>query len=200
MHLDWYICRVPEGSHSLTIFLEGFNQKYHEPRFVSYTDTIYFSIDLTAPNISILSPENKTYTVTSNITADVPLDFTTDEDDSQVTYRLDGQNAVPIAENTTLIGLPVGSHNLTMYVQDLAGNTGVSETVNFTIAPETGLKSDSMPELLPIVAAASASAAVVALAGVVADLQTQIQSSLPTNLGEALKELGNEVDEKALIC
>jgi len=156
---------LPEGSHTLTLFLEGFNQEYHEPRFVSYIDTVYFSIDLTAPNTSILSPENKTYTVTSNTTVDVPLDFTTDEDDSQVTYCLDGQNDIVISENTTLIGLPFGSHNLTMYVQDLAGNSGVSENVNFIIAPETGLESDSMPELLPIVSVASASIAVVALAG-----------------------------------
>jgi hypothetical protein len=53
---------LPEGSHSLTLYLEGFNQKYHEPRFLSYVDTVYFSIDLTTPNASILSPENRTDT------------------------------------------------------------------------------------------------------------------------------------------
>ncbi len=59
--------------------------------------------------------------------------------------------------------VPLGSHNLTMYVRDLAGNTGASETVNFTIASETEPKSDSDPALFPKVPIAAVSLAVIAL-------------------------------------
>ena len=156
---------LSEGSHSLTLYLEGFNQKYPEPRFLSYVDTVYFSIDLTAPNVSILSPENKTYAVANITTAVTLLDFIVDEDVSKVTYSLDGQNDAVIAGNTTVTGLPFGSHNVTMHVQDLAGNTGTSKTANFTIAAEQEPKSDSEPELFPTVPVATASFAVVALAG-----------------------------------
>jgi len=158
---------LAEGSHSLILFLEGFNQKRHEPRFVSYIDTVYFSIDLTAPNITILSPKNKTYTVAINTTADVPLDFTTDEDISQVTYRLDGQNAIAISENTTLIGLPFGSHNLTMNVQDLAGNTGFSETAIFTVVAEHELRLKAEIEIFPTALAFTVFFVVVTVVGAI---------------------------------
>ena len=121
---------------------------------------------MTPPNVSILSPVNKTYTIANITTAGILLDFIVDEDVSKVTYSLDGQNDAVIAGNTTVTGLPLGSHNVTMYAQDLAGNTGASETVNFTIASEQEHKSDSEPELFPTVPVATASAAVVALAGV----------------------------------
>jgi hypothetical protein len=64
---------LPEGSHSLTLYLEGFNQKYREPQFLSYVDTVYFSIDLTPLNVSIPSPENKTYTTGASETANLTI-------------------------------------------------------------------------------------------------------------------------------
>ena len=153
---------LSEGSHSLTLYLEGFNQKYSEPRFLSYADIVHFSIDLTAPNVSILSPVNKTYTAANITTASILLDFTADEDVSKVTYSLDGQNAMVIAGNTTLTGLPFGSHNVTMYVQDLAGN-GASETVSFTIVGKQESKLESEPELFLTVPVAAVSVVAVAL-------------------------------------
>jgi hypothetical protein len=36
---------LPEGSHCLTIYLLGLNQKYYEPRYLSYVNTVYFIID-----------------------------------------------------------------------------------------------------------------------------------------------------------
>jgi hypothetical protein len=42
---------------------------------------------------------------------------------------------VTIAGNTTLTGLSYGSHKLTVYATDTAGNTGASETVYFRIEP-----------------------------------------------------------------
>ena len=40
---------------------------------------------------------------------------------------------VTIAGNTTLPKLAYGLHNLTLYAIDVVGNTGASETLNFTI-------------------------------------------------------------------
>jgi len=64
-----------------------------------------------------------------------------------------------IAGSTTLTGLSDGSHNLTVYANDTAGNTGASETIHFSIKTQP-----SKPFPTALVATASgASAAVVCL-------------------------------------
>ena len=154
---------LSEGSHSLTVnLLVSPSNDHIKP---SYSNTIYFSIDLTPPNVTILSPANQTYTVANISEASFPLDFTVDENAVQVLLGLDGQNDTAIDGNTTLTGLSIGLHNVTVKAVDLAGRVGSSEIVNFTIAAEQEPKSDFEPELFPTVPVASASAAVVALAG-----------------------------------
>ncbi len=150
---------LSEGLHSLTVYLEAEVTGPDNPW--SYADTIYFAIDLTPPNISILSPVNKTYTAANITTANIPLDFTVNENVSQVVFSLDGQDDTLIAGNTTLTGLSTGSHNVTMYARDVAGNTGASETIYFTIAKE----SETQPELFPTTWIAAAAVSVV-VAGV----------------------------------
>ncbi|MCJ7560664.1 hypothetical protein MUO79_08635, partial [Candidatus Bathyarchaeota archaeon] len=109
-----------------------------------YTPIGYYGpIDTTVPRIAVLSPENKTY-----YTTDVPLSFTEDEAVSWVRYSLDAQDTVTIAGNTTLTGLSYGSHNLTVYAQDIAGNIGASVTIYFTIAKESETRPE--PETFPI--------------------------------------------------
>jgi hypothetical protein len=113
------------------------------------------------PNISILAPENKTYEQ-----QDVPLNFTLNEPASRITYSLDGQNNLTISGNMTLTGLSSGSHNITVYATDKAGNMGASETISFTIAnlePQPDRKPESIPGLP--VAGASIAVAVVVGAG-----------------------------------
>jgi hypothetical protein len=169
---------LSEGSHRLTVYVEGDLYDYHGANppgapfkpttpngsdyVASWANTVYFAIDLgadtldsTPPNISILSPENKTYNDA------VPLNFTLNENVSQVTYSLDGHVNTTIAGNTTLTGLSTGSHNVTMYARDVAGNTGASETIYFTIAKE----SETQPELFPTTWIAAAAVSVV-VAGV----------------------------------
>jgi hypothetical protein len=48
-------------------------------------------------------------------------------------YRLDNEGVTEVVGNTTLTGLSLGSHNLTVYATNEAGNTGVSQTTCFTI-------------------------------------------------------------------
>jgi N-acetylneuraminic acid mutarotase len=106
------------------------------------------------PAVHVISPENKTYNETS-----VPLTFSIDEPASRISYGLDGQDNVTIAGNTTISELSNGSHNLTVYVTDQFGNTGVSETVYFTV--------DKEPEPFPTIWIIVAAAAIVATGGAV---------------------------------
>ena len=85
--------------------------------------------DTTSPTVFVVSPENKTYTANN-----VPLNFTVSEQTSWIGYSLDEQANVTIAGNTILTGLSDGSHSLTVYAKDTAGNTGASETIYFNIA------------------------------------------------------------------
>jgi parallel beta-helix repeat protein len=85
-------------------------------------------VDNAPPQISISSPENKLYNVSS-----VPLTFSANEAASRISFSLDNQDNVTIAGNTTISDLPNGSHNLTVYATDQYGNTGASETVYFSV-------------------------------------------------------------------
>lgn len=155
---------LSEGSHSLTVnLLVSPSNDHIKP---SYSNTVYFSIDLTPPHVTILSPANQTYTIASITEESVPLNFTVDENAVQVLLGLDGQNDREIDGNITLTGLSFGLHNVTVRAVDLAGRVGASETVNFTISAEQETKLDSKPELFPTVPVATVSVAVVALAGV----------------------------------
>jgi len=84
--------------------------------------------DTTPPTISIVSPENKTYTVNN-----VSLTFTVSKQTLWIGYSLDDQANVAITGNTTLTGLSDGTHNLTVYATNIFGNIGSSVRVHFTI-------------------------------------------------------------------
>jgi parallel beta-helix repeat protein len=84
------------------------------------------------PAISIISPENKTYT-----TSNVSLNFSVSKPTSWIGYSLDGQANVTITGNTTISGLPNGLHSLIVYANDTDRKFGTSEKVYFTIAQKT---------------------------------------------------------------
>jgi len=113
------------------------------------------------PAVSIVSPENKTYTVNS-----VSLSFTVSEPTTWVKYSLDGQANVTITEDKTLPDLSDGVHSVTVYAQDTDGKRGTS-TIYFTIAegaevPTETTESDYSSTIL--IAAAIAAVAVVGVA------------------------------------
>jgi hypothetical protein len=92
-----------------------------------YTPMGYGSV---SPVVQFVSLENTTeYSAT-----DIPLDFTLNKPVSWMGYSLDGGDNVTVSGNTTLSGLAVGSHSLTVYANDTFGNTGASETVTFNVA------------------------------------------------------------------
>ena len=85
--------------------------------------------DTQPPVITISKPTSKTYEHN-----EVPLVITTNEPVSWIAYSLDGEPVVTINGNTTLSGLTVGTHDLKVSAQDLAGLVGSSSTIHFTIA------------------------------------------------------------------
>jgi len=105
------------------------NNKDQHPLMAPYA----ISGDTTPPTISVLSPENKTYSVD-----DIALTFTVDESVSWIAYNLDGQSNVTITGNTTLSDLSDGSHSLVVYAKDTSGNLGASKTIYFSIEIQQG--------------------------------------------------------------
>jgi undecaprenyl-diphosphatase len=79
-------------------------------------------------NVSILSPENKTYTL-----SEILLTFTVNASISWAGYSLDGQASITAVGNTTLANLVEGLHSLVVYANDTVG-TFSSQTVHFTIS------------------------------------------------------------------
>jgi hypothetical protein len=151
---------VPEGQHSIVIEAIGYglykqDELLYNWFFIRSAATISFTIDLTAPTVFVLPPEN----VSS--TSAVPLNLTVNEACLKIEYSLNGQQNATVTGNSTIPHLSAGQYNVTFYVWDIAGNIGTSETANFAIAeiPQTeGTPDDSI--LLP--------AAIVAFSVVVA--------------------------------
>jgi len=147
---------LSQGPHSITIWIDA------EQNYLSYGvpvgfvfTTVSFNIDSIPPKISILSSETKTYN-----TSDVPMDFAVNKTVSQISYSLDGQENITAVGNLTLTQLPNGSHNVTIYATDEAGNVGSSQTFSFIIA-----KPEARSFPTAIVAAVSGVSAVVVVAG-----------------------------------
>jgi N-acetylneuraminic acid mutarotase len=93
---------------------------------IGVSNTVYFTIDTKGPKINIFSPLNRTYN-----TPDVQVTFTVNEN-STLTYSLDGKEQVPIIGNITLPGIPQGQHHITIYAVDQLGNIS-EQTIYFTI-------------------------------------------------------------------
>jgi hypothetical protein len=65
--------------------------------------------------------------------ASIRLEFSSNAPLSRMFYSLDSEGVTEVAGNTTITGLSLGSHDLTVYGTNDAGNAGVSQTVSFTI-------------------------------------------------------------------
>ncbi len=127
----------------------------------TYSNRINFTIDTTSPNINLLSIENKTYYSTNNYTVNIPLEFTLNEP-SKIAFSLDNSETI-IYGNTSLTDVPIGSHSITLYATDTAGNIGKSETVNFTVYKQETENHQSEPfPIIPITASIGILALVIA--------------------------------------
>ena len=111
------------------------------------------SYDGTPPQITIRSPENMTY-----YASELSLNFTVNEPVSWASYKLDNETETAISSTTTMTGLSLGSHSLTLYAADYSNNMQTL-TIQFTIAEEP--KPEPFPAL-PIAAVSIAAVALVA--------------------------------------
>lgn len=84
--------------------------------------------DGTVPEIALISLKNGSYYESS-----VPLEISVSELVFWMHYKIDNETSAEISGNTTISGLSLGLHSLTVYAADEAGNTGASETVYFTV-------------------------------------------------------------------
>jgi hypothetical protein len=145
---------IPDGNHSIIIDATEVGQIVTlgivQEFYIHSSSLVNFTVDTASPIISFLSAENEIY-----YTFNVSLNFTVNKTVSQISYVLDDQENVTIGGNTTLTGLTNGSHNVTVYAWDTAGNIGNS-TIIFTVAE---------PEPSPATLVAVASAVSVSVVG-----------------------------------
>ena len=174
---------LSEGSHVLTIYLLGHNQRTAYPKYLSYVESVYFYVgsvppDTRPPETLILSPlENETFMVTNITAVSVPLNFTVDENVARLAFSLDGRPNATIAGNTSLTDLSAGSHNVTVFVSDSAGNVGASKTISFTIALEPEVEQERFSAVL--VAASIITIALVVVAGLLVYFKKRSGSRKP---------------------
>jgi parallel beta-helix repeat protein len=81
------------------------------------------------PQITLLSPVNQLYNESS-----IDLVFLTNEAVNWTGYSLDGRQNVTVTGNSTITGIPNGSHSLVVYANDSLGNMGSSENLTFSVA------------------------------------------------------------------
>ncbi len=114
---------LSEGPHSVAVYANDTSGN------MGYSDPVPFSVDTVVPVVEILGPENTTYSTNS-----VQLTVSVNEPTSWMGYSLDGQaNQTLQVASTTLSNLADGTHWVTAYASDTAGNSGASETVYFTV-------------------------------------------------------------------
>jgi hypothetical protein len=118
---------LSEGRHNITVSIQ--TQISGQSPLWDNGTALFLVDDGFPPIVSLLSAENKTYS-----TANIPLTYSINEQAVNASYSLDGQESVYLSGNTTLTDLSEGSHAITVYASDGAGNE-VSETVYFTVSP-----------------------------------------------------------------
>jgi len=99
------------------------------------------------PTITIISPENKTYSTNT-----IPVTFAIDEPADWIGYSLNGQASTTITGNITLLTLPDGWYNVAVFANDTYGNMGMN-IVYFTVDTAnpniTSVSQDPLTNVLP---------------------------------------------------
>jgi hypothetical protein len=139
----WGLWEADSLTHNITISVASLLNVYGEKLDILYEDglqpgnnygykaLVYWdSYSPPPPELSIFSPENKTYAESN-----VALTFTANKQVTWIGYSLDNQAQVTITGNITLTNLPTGLHNITVYAKDELETTGTSETIHFEINP-----------------------------------------------------------------
>ncbi len=144
------ISATDSGAGVSTIFFDwnGTNTTYTSPVIVNFTEgsitlkayandtvgnlgsaTVTFTVDVTAPTVTIVSPENKTY---NNATILVNLTTTNGPNGTVDTVRYNWNGTFAVYNTTHFVTFPEGSITLNATVNDTAGNSGNATRV-FTV-------------------------------------------------------------------
>jgi hypothetical protein len=144
---------LAEGNHTLRAYSQD-----HAGREMSAS--LEFMIDTQFKNpITLLSPQNITYTASSNNKTDVELTFVSSEKINWIAYWLDDFDGAPVKDgritgNMTLTDLPLGNHKVAVTVGTVRGP--YSQTVEFTVTE---------PEPFPSASIAVAALLILSIAG-----------------------------------
>jgi hypothetical protein len=110
---DWQLTFNSVSGAEYVLALKTWNSKI----YAGFGNGVVAKDDMLEPlNISVLSPQNITYT------SSVPLTFITNRPPSWIGYSLDNKPNVTITGNTTLT-LAEGYHNIIIYAKDSLGTT-----------------------------------------------------------------------------
>jgi hypothetical protein len=111
---DWQLTFNSVSGAEYVLALKTWDNKI----YAGFGNGVVAKDDMLEPlNISVLSPQNTTYSTNS-----VPLTFITNRPPSWIGYSLDNKPNVTITGNTTLT-LAEGYHNIIIYAQDSLGTT-----------------------------------------------------------------------------
>ena len=121
---NFVLSNLSEGRHNLTIYQIWYDQINNPLNEAEAKANAQFVIDITPPVISDLYTNGTLHEGGTCLVA-----FKVNELTSWMGYSLDNQANVTITSNTTLSGLTVGTHNMTVYANDTAGNMGKADFV-----------------------------------------------------------------------
>ncbi len=148
---------IPEGPKWIDIFVIATSYDYethHEIKdnlyyiqhYVAYESSnsarTDFIIDTTPPRVISYSIENN---------QNPKLVTIINEPISELQLSIDGKEPISYGWNQTLPTLPAGSHNASIQVKDLAGNTGNSQLVTFSINQKDTLPLTTLALIIVIV-------------------------------------------------
>ncbi len=118
---------LSDGSHNVVVYATDAKKVN-----TGNSSVVFFTVDTTPPEVVVKSPvANATYVTTNNIT----VSFTVNEEAS-LKYCLDAGDNVTLFDSMVLYNLTNGKHYLTIYAEDLYGNSGATEIINFTVDVE----------------------------------------------------------------
>jgi hypothetical protein len=149
-----------DGWHNITLYAADADYNNGASETVHFSN---FAVDTVPLNVTVHSIQNVTYA-----TQDLPLNFTVGKPASWIAYSLDGQANVTISQNTTLTGLPSGTHTLTVYAQDAIGLIEASNTINFGVTDISHEKQNTLTSTPTVDLTIISTAATVAVAVAVA--------------------------------
>ncbi len=136
------VSNLSDGQHYMRIYASDTSGN------INSTQLVYFSIDTIPPHITIYSPQNRTYNISS-----LSLNLSSSENISTWWYSLDNGANVSFIPNTTLSNLSIGMHEIKVYASDTWGNTDftvVVFTVNTTVYSDTTKPSMSFVSPTPV--------------------------------------------------